>query len=144
MRIKARPVAQRLARGDVAVDAARLEHDADLAAQRAAAPAGVVPEHRDLAAAARAVALEDLDRRRLAGAVRAEQAEHLTAAHGYVDPAHRLELAVALAQRVNLDRRRVAHGSIISASPRDSRRRARARGSTSARPASASPSRSAR
>ncbi len=60
--------------------------------------AGVVAEHRDLAAAARAVALEDLDGRRLAGAVRAEQAEHLAALHGDVDAAHGLELAVALAQ----------------------------------------------
>ena len=42
--------------------------------------ARVVSEHRHRAAAARAVALEDLDRRRLAGAVGPEQPEHLAAA----------------------------------------------------------------
>ena len=44
-------------------------------------------------------------------------AEHLAAPHGDVDPAHRLEVAVALAQRVHLDRRGVvAHRAIISKS----------------------------
>ncbi len=42
---------------------------------------GIVAEHRDLAAAARAVALEDLHGGRLAGAVGPEQAEHLAALH---------------------------------------------------------------
>src|SRR5437764_1133657 len=47
--VEARPVAQRLARGDVSVDAARLQHDADALAQGAAAPRGVFAEHADLA-----------------------------------------------------------------------------------------------
>ena len=47
----------------------------------------VLAEHLDLAAVAVAVALEDLDRRRLAGAVRAEQAEHLAGADLEVDAA---------------------------------------------------------
>ena len=45
--------------------------------QSQARPLRVLVEHGDRAAVARAVALEDLDRRRLAGAVRTEQAEHL-------------------------------------------------------------------
>ena len=50
-----------------------------------------------------AVALEDLDGRRLAGAVRAEQAEHLTCLDREVDPAQRLVVAVALAQTADRD-----------------------------------------
>ena len=64
---------------------------------------GVVPEHAHLAAVALAVALEDLDRRRLAGAVRAEEAEHLALLDLEVDPADRLELSVRLAQAANGD-----------------------------------------
>ena len=125
-RIEARPVAQRLARRDVRVDAAGLQHDADSLAQRAAAAARVEAEHRDLAAAARAVALEDLDRRRLAGAVRPEQPEDLAAAHADVDSADGLELAVSLAQRAHLDRRRrVVHGLIIAMARSGMRGRAR-------------------
>ncbi len=105
--VEARPVAQRLARGDVAVDAARLQHDADPPAQRQRARGGVLSQHRHLAAAARAVALEDLDRRGLARPVGPEQPEHLAAAHLDVDAAHRLELAVALAQVPDLDRGRL-------------------------------------
>ncbi len=46
---------------------------------RAARGPRVAPEHADLAGVALAVALEHLDARRLAGAVGAEQAEHLAA-----------------------------------------------------------------
>ena len=63
----------------------------------------ILAEHRHLAGVARAVALEDLDGRRLAGAVRAEQAEHLAACDREVDPAKGLVLAVALAQAGNRD-----------------------------------------
>ena len=114
VRVEARPVAQRLARGDVAVDAARLQHDPDPPAQLDRAARGVVPEHRHLAAVARAVPLEDLHRRGLAGAVGPEQPEHLAAAHLDVDPAHGLVLAVALVQVAHLDRGAVVHGPIIA------------------------------
>ena len=57
--------------------------------------AGRSPSTSTRAAVALAVALEDLDRRRLAGAVRAEQAEHLAGLDREVDPAQRLEVAVA-------------------------------------------------
>src|SRR5581483_9569491 len=51
-----------------------------------------------------AVALEDLDRRRLARAVRAEEPEDLARLDREVDPAHRLEVPVRLAQAADLDR----------------------------------------
>ena len=53
-------------------------------------PRRVEAEHPDPAAVGPAQALEDLDRRRLAGAVRAEQAEQLPALDGERDAAHDL------------------------------------------------------
>jgi exopolyphosphatase/guanosine-5'-triphosphate,3'-diphosphate pyrophosphatase len=50
------------------------------------------------------VALEDLHRRRLAGAVGSQEAEHLAALHFERDPADRLVHAVGLRQVVNHDR----------------------------------------
>ena len=64
-----------------------------------------------LAAVGRSQALEDLDRRRLAGAVRAEQAEDLAGRDVEVDPVDRPDVAVLLDQtadpddRVGTDRR---------------------------------------
>ena len=58
-------------------------------------------EDRDGAGVARAVALEHLDRRRLAGAVRAEQAEDLALLDLEVDPADGLDLPVGLVQVVD-------------------------------------------
>ena len=75
-----------------------LEDDPDPRAQRARALAGIEAEHADLAGGALAVALEDLDGGRLAGAVRPEQTEHLAAADLEVDSANGLELGVGLAQ----------------------------------------------
>ena len=54
----------------------------------------VEPEHARLTGAPRPVALQDLDRRRLPGAVRAEEGEYLADAYLEVDAADRLELAV--------------------------------------------------
>ena len=67
-------------------------------ATRVPAALRVDAEHLDGAGVALPVALEDLDRRRLAGAVRAEQAEHLAGLDREVDAAERLVGAVALAQ----------------------------------------------
>ena len=64
-------------------------------------------------AAAGPVALEDLDRRRLAGAVGAQQPEHLAAGDRDVDPADGLVLAVALGQAAHLDRGGVAHDPAV-------------------------------
>src|SRR5580704_12871256 len=124
--VEARPVAQRLARGDVAVDAPRLQHDPDPLAQLDRAVRGVVAEYRDIAARARAVTLENLHGRRLAGPVGTEQAEHLTAANGDVDAAHRLVVAVALAQLAHLDcGGRITHPVIIARADRRDGARAR-------------------
>src|SRR3954468_13774424 len=68
-RIHAREVLQRLAHADVRVDAGLLQDDADPLAQLARAMAGIEAEDRDRAAGPLAVALEDLDGRRLARAV---------------------------------------------------------------------------
>ena len=50
-----------------------------------------------------AVALDDLDGRRLAGAVRPEQAEHLAGLDREADAAHRADVAVALVKVVEFD-----------------------------------------
>ena len=81
-----------------------LEHDAHPLAERALAAPGVEAEHRDVAGVARAVALEDLDGRRLARAVRAEQAEDLALLDREGDPADGLLVAVGLAQPADVDR----------------------------------------
>ena len=93
----------RLADGEVGVDGALLEDDADPLAEGALAQAGVEAEHPDIASVGAAVALEDLDERGLAGAVGAEQGEHLAAAHGEVDAVERLHAVVGLAHAANLD-----------------------------------------
>ena len=59
---------------------------------------GLTPSTSTCAAAGLAEALEDLDRRRLAGAVGAEEGEDLAAADLEVDAADRLVIAVALVQ----------------------------------------------
>ena len=59
---------------------------------------GSEPEHRDLAGGAGAIALEDLDDRRLAGAVGAEQAEDGSPRDREVDAGDGLVIAIGLAQ----------------------------------------------
>src|SRR5205823_9056991 len=80
-----------------------LEDDADPLAEARPRRLRVVPEHRHLTGVAAPVALEDLDRRRLAGAVRAEEAEDLAVRDLEVDAAHRLERAVRFAQSADGD-----------------------------------------
>jgi len=59
---------------------------------------------RGLAGATRAVALEDLGDRRLAGTVRPEQADHLALPDLEADTTHSLEVVVGLTQVAYLDR----------------------------------------
>src|SRR4029079_6002680 len=66
-----------LAYGEQRAQLRLLEHDADALAQIARCSARVEPEHRRLSTVAAAIALEDLDRRRLPCTVRPEKAEHL-------------------------------------------------------------------
>ena len=83
-----------------------LEDDAHPLPERSLPATGVEAEHRDLSRVASAVALEDLDGRRLAGAVRAEQAEDLALLDRERDPANGLVVAVRLAQAPDVDCRR--------------------------------------
>src|SRR5439155_12751152 len=69
-----------LAHGEVFVHRGRLENDADPSAPVARRLRRVRAEHRHRARVAATVALEDLDRRRLSGAVRPEQREDLALA----------------------------------------------------------------
>ena len=110
----------RLGHGQVRPHRGRLEHDADALPVRALRALGIVPEHPHVAAVAPAVALEDLDGGRLAGAVRPEQAEHLADGDLEVDPAQRLQVAVALAQVSDLDRE-LSHRGARSRAPRPAR-----------------------
>ena len=98
--------------GQVRVHRRRLEHDADPLAPVAAGALRVDAEDGDAAAVALAVALEDLDRRRLAGAVRAEQAEDLALLDLEADAANGLDLAVRLAQVADGDGRRHASAQL--------------------------------
>ena len=94
-----------LADGEVRLHAALLEHDPDRSRSVALARCRVAAEHPHVAAAARAVALEDLDGGGLARAVGSEQAEDLAASDLEADAAHRLHLAVGLAQTAYRDGR---------------------------------------
>jgi hypothetical protein len=103
--VEARPVRDRLAHGDVPVHAGALQHDAHPHAQLVRALLRVVAEHRDDPARAGAIALEDLHRRRLARAVRAEEAEDLARRDLEVDAAYGVMVAVALVQVADEDGR---------------------------------------
>src|SRR6185503_12468790 len=93
------------------VDPLLLEDDADAGAKRTLALRRVVSEDADLAGVRRAVALEDLDERRLAGPVRPEDGEHLAAADVEVDAVERLrDAVVGLAQAAHADRRGAVAG----------------------------------
>src|SRR5262249_24974971 len=102
----------RLGDGLVRPELRLLEHDADALAVGLLLACRIEAEHVDPAAVALAVALEDLHGRRLAGAVRAEQAEDLALLDVERDSAHGLVLAVRLAQFLDDDR---CHSSRICA-----------------------------
>ena len=106
-RIEVRPMPQDLAHGDVAVDGALLQDDAHPPAQVGRALRGVVAQDADDAARALPVALQDLDRGGLPGAVGAQEAEDLAAGDLEVDPADRLGGAVGLVKISDEDGRGV-------------------------------------
>ena len=81
-----------------------LQHDAEPGSPGRPRRARVDAEHAHLAAVPPAVALEDLDRRRLARAVRAEQGEHLAAAHVQVDAVDGRDATVHFPQSTHADR----------------------------------------
>ena len=73
------------ARPEHRVDAAALEHDADAAGERGVVGDGIEPEDPHVAGDGPPVALERLDRRRLARPVGPEHDEHLAGLGGQVD-----------------------------------------------------------
>jgi hypothetical protein len=102
-----------LAHRHARIEAAALEDDADALLKLPIALRGVVSEHAHVARRPLPVALEDLDRGRLARAVGAEQPEHLTALDVERDPPHRLDGPVVLAQVAHLYRGRSHSGEVI-------------------------------
>ena len=82
-----------------------LEDDADPLAEFWSGPLGIVAEDAYLSGVSLAVALEDLDGGRLAGAIGAEKPEDLSLLDREVDLPDRLEVPVGLAQAADLDRR---------------------------------------
>ena len=104
LRVVRRPQRERLAHGQLGLRLALLQDDPDPRAPGAVAVLGIDAEHAHVAAVALAKALEDLDRRRLARPVGAEEGEDLAALHAQRQAAHGLDVAVGLAQPVDLDR----------------------------------------
>jgi hypothetical protein len=82
-----------------------LQNDPNPLAPGAPSTLRILAQDRHLAAAALAIALEDLDRRRLAGAVGAEEREHLACVDVQVDPPDGLDVPVGLAEALDLDHR---------------------------------------
>ena len=95
-----------------------LEDEADAVAPGAIRLLRIDAEHAHLAGVAGAVALEDLDRGRLARAVRSDEGEDLAGADLEIDPPHRLEAVVGLAQALDADHR-LAHGTDVMDAPID-------------------------
>src|SRR6202453_2285956 len=98
--VVARVAGDRLAHGQVRLHRELLEHQADLLAQLppGAPVARIEAGDDDLALVRLPVALEDLQHRRLAGAVRAEQGEDLPVPDGKAHPRHGVGGAIALPQ----------------------------------------------
>ncbi len=86
VRIEAPEQVDDLDHGQLRVERRRLEADADAWLERVGAVGDVEAEDDRLAAVGRPQALEDLDRRRLARAVRPEQAEDLARGDIEIDP----------------------------------------------------------
>ena len=95
---------ERLAHGEERLDAALLEDDPDALPPSAVSVLRVDAQDADLARAPLAIALEDLDRGRLPGAVGPEEREDLAGGDRQVDAADGLVRAVRLAQAADLDR----------------------------------------
>ena len=108
-------LAEGLARLGPRVDPAALEHEADPRPERAAAGRRIRVQDADPSAVGRPVALDDLDERGLARAVRPEQRHELARADGQRHPVEDDPLAVALDEPVDDDRRVAAgHEAILA------------------------------
>src|SRR5690606_20952441 len=90
VRVVAGEMTQLLAHGGAPLLTRRLQDDAQPCLVRQVRAAWVRAEHRHLTRAAGTVPLEDLDRGRLAGAVRAEEGEGLASPDLEIDTTHGL------------------------------------------------------
>src|SRR5205085_9926035 len=104
--------------GESAIEVLLLRHDADPCVHLAPVGVGVEPEHRELAAVHLGEAVDRLHRRRLPGAIRAEEAEALAGPDREVDPAHGLDLAVGLDEAPRLDCDRAGADHVANAGRR--------------------------
>ena len=102
--IEAGVEAHRFGDCQLGVDAAALQHDPDPLAVAATAVLGVHVEDMDLAARTSPVAFQDLDRRRLARAVRPEQGEDLALTHLETQPIDSAERSVLHAEIAHRNR----------------------------------------
>ena len=109
MRIKGGVHRDRLAHGQIPINARGVQHDPDAALQLRPLTAGIHSEYADVAVVAGPVALENLDRGGLARTVRAQQREHLAVADRQVDTPDNRRARVGLHQAVNVNRQPARH-----------------------------------
>jgi len=98
------------------IEATALEHQAHAGLQRRPSASRVLAQDPDGAAVGRPVALQDLDRRRLAGPVRPEEGDELARVHAQRDAAEDGPRAVALDDALELEGGR-RHGVAAPAGP---------------------------
>src|SRR5690606_31344296 len=110
-RVERREVPHELGDRELGLVARVLQHDAEARAPGPSCGLRVLAEHAVLARVAVAEPLEDLDGRRLAGAVRAEDREDLAALDPQVDAVHGALGAVALAQAADVHGRSAGPGT---------------------------------
>src|SRR5206468_2464908 len=122
---------------EVWIDPRGLQDDPDPGLERPFALRRIVAQHANLAAGAIPKAFHDLHRRGLARSVRTEKSEYLPAAHGEVDPANGMHVAVGLREPFDFDGEGV-HGRSLraptGAADRRTRIRDRARSPPAPRP----------
>src|ERR671910_531343 len=111
VRVGLRGAGERLAWREQVEAAGRLQHDADPVPPLETCPVGVCAEHPDLAGVPRPEALGDLDRGRLARAVRTEQREALADVDVEVEAVDGVAAGVALGESPDADR--AWHGSSV-------------------------------
>jgi hypothetical protein len=110
--VDARVEVEVLEDGEIVVEREPLAHIANLAADLLTLGGDVEPEHRGRAARRGQKAAQDADERRLAGAVRSQEAVDHAGAHGQADIVERHEVAEVALHAADHDRiRRPAVGS---------------------------------
>ena len=111
----------RLGDRQVGIDSTGLQHDAHLLLEPAVPQGWIKAKDRNLATVAAAKSFENLDRRRLACAVRAEEGEDFTFRDGKADSAEGLQRAVGLPEVEDLNRN-IRHVASMLAQPQPTHR----------------------